>query len=170
MPESSDRFVPLAIIRHAHGVRGEVKVASLSNPPEAFLNHALHSAEGTKFKLTRTGTQPKYVICRIEGITDRTGAEAARGTTLGVMRSTLPEDADDVVFADELIGLRVINDASEEIGIIRDIVNYGASDIVVINTPTGELMLPFTHQFFPKDAENAALLCLLPEIIAGEER
>lgn len=169
MTITADRFVPLAVIRQAHGVRGEVKVTSLSTPPEAFLAHALHDASGTAFRLTRTGTQPDLFICRIEGITDRTPAEALKGTKLGVMRSVLGDMDDGTVFADELIGVTVINEQGQPIGTIHDIVNYGASDIAVIATDSGEIMLPYAAQFFPHEVTDGTLLCLIPETVSGKE-
>lgn len=164
-----DRFVPLAVIRHAHGVRGEVKIAPLSKDNADFLSLALQTAAGTPFTLAKTGTQPDYVICRIEGITDRNAAEALRGTQLGVMRSSLKEEASQTLFADELIGLRVEDEHGNTVGMVRDIVNYGASDIVVIDGENGsELMLPFSHHYFPTDAKDGMLRCMMPETIRGD--
>lgn len=169
MTNAPDRFVPLATIRHAHGVRGEVKLSSLTTPPDSIFSYALHDEAGVPFKLTRTGTQPDIFLCRIEGITDRTQAEALKGRKIGVLRSALTEAEDDALFAEDLIGVAVINEQGKSIGTIREIANYGASDIVVIDTPDGELMLPFAEQFFPLDAENGTLLCILPDTVSGRE-
>lgn len=167
MPASPDKFVPLAIIRHAHGVRGEVKIASLTTPADSFFSYALHDEAGALFKLTRTGTQPDIFLCRIEGITDRTQAEALKGKKIGVMHSALSANDENALYAEDMIGVTVIDEKGSTIGTIRDITNYGASDIVVIDTEDGELMLPFAEQFFPQDAEDGTLLCLLPDMISG---
>lgn len=169
MTGKADSFVPLAVIRHAHGVRGEVKIASLSSPADLIFTHALHDASGTPFPLTRTGTQPGLFICRIEGVGDRNQAEALKGTKLGVLRSALADGEENATFADELVGIRAVDEAGAEIGSIRAIVNYGASDIVVIATPEGEIMLPYASQFFPDDISDGTLLCLLPDTVAGNE-
>lgn len=163
---ATDRFVPLAVIRHAHGVRGEVKIAPLTGTD--IFSLPLHTEAGTPFRLTRTGIQKDLFLCRIEGIGDRNAAEALKGTQLGALRSQLPAE-DDATYANDLIGLRVVNDAGDVLGTVRAIVNYGASDIVVMDTADGELMLPYSRPFFPSDPEGDTLLCLVPALVSGEE-
>ena len=170
MTSSNDSFVPLAIIRHPHGLRGEVKIASLASPPESIFAYALHDAEGTAFRLTRTGSQPDIFLCRIDGVTDRNQSEALKGKVLGVLRSALPVD-EDAVYVHDLVGASVVTSSGEVMGIVRDGVNYGATDIVVIDTVTGEeLMLPYAAQFFPEPLKDGLLLCNPPELISGEDR
>ena len=160
---------PIAKIRHAHGVRGEVKLASFTTPPELIFTLPLKDATGVPVKLTRTGVQKDLFLCRIEGVTDRNVAETLKGREFFAEAAALPALAPHQRYVDELIGLRVVDASQAAIGTVRDIVNYGASDIVVIDTPTGELMLPYAAQFFPEDAKDGVLVCALPEIIAGEK-
>lgn len=170
MTSSGDSFVPLAIIRHPHGLRGEVKIASLATPPDSIFAYALHDADGTVFRLTRTGSQPNIFLCRIDGITDRNQSEALKGKVLGVLRSALPVD-EDAVYVHDLVGASVVTSSGEAIGIVRDVVNYGAADIVIISTADNdELMLPYASQFFPEPLKDGLLLCHTPEVIEGEER
>lgn len=150
-------------------MRGEVKIASLTTPPDALFSYALHDEAGTSFTLTRTGTQPDIFLCRIAGITDRNQAEMLKGRKLGVMRSLLGPDDDEALYAEDMVGITVVDEQGNSIGTVRDITNYGASDIVVIDTAEGELLLPFARQFFPQDVENGTLLCLLPDTVSGQE-
>jgi 16S rRNA processing protein RimM len=163
-------FVPLAVIRHAHGLRGEVKVASFTTPPEQFLAYPLTDAKGNAFKLTRTGVQKGIFLCRVEGVTDRNGAEALKNRELGASRALLPALDADSTYVSDLIGCRVQDAQGANIGTVRAVVNYGASDILILDTADGELMLPYTEQFFPGDMENGILTCHMPEIVVGEER
>jgi len=162
-------LVAVAVIRQAHGVRGEVKIASLTEPRAHFLTCPLTDAAGTAIKLTKTGIQKDWFLCRIEGIQDRNAAELLKGRELYAPRSTLPALEENQSYVSDLIGLTVLDEKGQTVGTLLDIVNYGATDIAVIDTSDGELMLPYTHQFFPEDAKQGAISCRLPEIMVGEE-
>jgi 16S rRNA processing protein RimM len=164
---SEPRFIATAAIRHAHGVKGEVKIFSLTTPPEDFVSESLCDSAGKPVILQITGRQPSCFICRIEGVNDRTQAEALKGTQLGFMRSASDENIDDETYASDLIGLVVVDENDRVIGTIRDIVNYGASDIAVIESESGNLMIPYALAFFPEDPENGRIRCLIPETITA---
>lgn len=147
-----------------------MKVASFTDPAEEFLDFTLTDAAGTPFRLHKTGRQKDLFLCRIEGITDRNASELLKGRELGVSRDALPAAEDGKVYSSALVGLRVVDEAGVDVGTIRRVVNYGASDILVIEGAQGELMLPYAHQFFPADAVDGVLTCRLPETISGEEQ
>lgn len=169
LSETSTEFAPLAVIRHAHGVRGEVKIASFTDPLEQLLTYALTDKNGKPYTLTRTGIQKGILLCRIEGVSDRNAAEALRGTELGVARDALPDLPEHQTYVSDLIGMEVRDEADALVGKVTDIVNYGASDIVVIDTASGELMLPYAEPFFPGEAVDGVLICRLPEIVENDE-
>lgn len=163
-------FVAIAVIRQAHGVRGEVKVASYTDPAEDFLTYTLTDAEGIPFRLHKTGRQKELFLCRIEGVPDRNAAELLKGRELGVARDALPVLEGAQTYSSALIGLRIVDEAGAEVGTVSRVVNYGASDILVIEGPQGELMLPYAHQFFPGDPVDGVLSCRLPETVAAKEQ
>jgi 16S rRNA processing protein RimM len=165
--QSERRFIATASIRHAHGVKGEVKIVSLTTPPEDFAVEPLCDQDGKPVTITITGKQPTCFICRITGVTDRSQAEALKGTQLGFMRSASDERTEDEIYASDLIGLVVVDEHDRVIGTLQDIVNYGASDIAVIETESGNLMIPYAHTFFPQDPENGRIHCRMPETITA---
>jgi 16S rRNA processing protein RimM len=59
-------------------------------------------------------------------------------------------------FIADLIGLPVIDDGTgEEYGTLREVINRGASDIYVIDTPKGERMMPAVKEFVKRvDDQN----------------
>jgi 16S rRNA processing protein RimM len=160
---SDDRFMKLARVGKAHGVRGEVKLHLLGDADLRSLR-ALRDETGRTYPITIT-SQGDVLIAKL-GLADRNAAELLQGTVLGLTRAELPET--DAVYASDLIGVRVCADG-QQIGMIRAIENYGAGDIVVIETPEGELMLPYAAQFFPGEPEDGTLACILPEVIKGIE-
>jgi len=81
---------------------------------------------------------------------DRTQAEVLKGTRLGFVRSASDENIDDETYASDLIGLVVVDERDGIIGTIHDIVNYGASDIAVIETKSGNLDDSLCSRVFPR--------------------
>ncbi|RYG20941.1 MAG: 16S rRNA processing protein RimM, partial [Burkholderiales bacterium] len=82
-------------------------------------------------------------IARFAEITDRNGAEGLRGTELVVPRSELPALDDGEYYHADLIGLPVISDEEEAIGVVRDVQNFGAGDILEIERPNAKrFMVP----------------------------
>jgi 16S rRNA processing protein RimM len=123
--------VPLAAIVGAHGVTGEVRlklfgegVAELSRH-KTFNNGAL-----TLFKIREDGKGG--AIARLAESTSRADAEKLRGTVLSVPREALPPLGEGEYYHADLLGLPVLTDAGERIGIVAAIENFGATDIVEI--------------------------------------
>jgi 16S rRNA processing protein RimM len=81
---------------------------------------------------------------RFDGIADRNAAEALRGRQLSVPRSALPApDADEFYHAD-LIGLAVEDRERVSLGRLRALHNFGAGDVMEIETPQGAIeFIPF---------------------------
>ena len=76
-------------------------------------------------------------------ITDRNGAEAARGTELSVPRSALPPLDEDEFYHIDIIGLRCVSDQGEELGKLFAIYEFGAGDVIEIERPGGKkFMVP----------------------------
>lgn len=136
-----DKPVPLAVIIGAHGVTGEVRLKLFTDSLDNLKQHKSYNAGA----LTLTSVKPHKMgaIARIAEITDRNGAEAARGTELSVPRSALPALDDDEFYHIDIIGLRCVSDAGEELGVIFAIYEFGAGDVVEIERTSGKkFMVP----------------------------
>lgn len=164
----TDDFVPLGKICQSHGVRGEVKILSYTTPAESIFSYALSDEHGNKMLLAKTGTQPDWFVCKIAGIDDRNAAQALKNKEIGVARSMLPLPEEGTILASDLIGCAVYDMQKLPIGTVRQVANYGASDILIIDTMDGELMLPFTERFIPQqDLKSRVLICDMPDIMAA---
>lgn len=145
-----DKPVTLAAITGAHGVTGEVRlklfgegVASLKRF-RAFNDSAL-----TVEKLKDDGKGG--AIARFAEVTDRTAAEALRGTALTVPRSALPPLAEGEYYHADLIGLAAFSTSGEVLGEVIAVENYGAGDVLEIKRPTGKrFMVPMRAEAVPE--------------------
>ena len=82
----------------------------------------------------------------------REAAEALNGTELFVARDKLSADADEDEFLQaDLLGCSVIGPDGAVLGTVTAVENYGAGDLLDIETPDGRsVLMPFTKAFTPR--------------------
>ena len=139
-------------IAGAHGVRGELRIKSFTDDPAAVAAYGPVSDESgqKRFDLIVTGQTKGGVIARIDGIADRTAAEALRGLRLYVPRTALPAADADEYYRVDLIGLTAELADGTVYGRIANVDDYGAGDILEIERPDGQTeLLPFTDRVVP---------------------
>jgi 16S rRNA processing protein RimM len=138
-----------------HGLKGLVKILPYGENPELIETGgpAFTSESGTEtLEISFKNQTGKYLLAAVKGVSDRTGAEALRGTELYIDKNKLPEiiDADTYYYAD-LIGLKAVDEAGKAIGKVIDVQNFGAGDLLEIQPLQGEsYYLPFTKEFAPR--------------------
>jgi len=129
-------------ITAAHGIRGEVVIASrTANPKDVGAYGPVSDAlGGSQIVIVAAREAGKGVVARIEGIGDRNAAEALKGRDLYVPRDRLPPPAEGEYYAGDLIGLEAFDPDGKRIGRVVDVPNYGAGDLLEIdagnNTPS----------------------------------
>lgn len=86
--------------------------------------------------------RPKGIVCRFEGISDRTAAEQITGQLVFIERSRLPELRNDEYYHFELEGMTVFSDLDNElIGIVSTVYNFPAADTLEVKRNDGSLIL-----------------------------
>ena len=144
--------VCLAAIAGAHGVQGLVRLKTFTERPEDVVAYGPLSDENgsRQFRLTHRGTQKGLLLVAIEGVGDRTAAEALKGLRLYVAREALPppEDPEEFYHAD-LIGLAVEDTDGKPLGVVRAVEDFGAGPLLDVESDEGSIMLPFTLAVVP---------------------
>jgi 16S rRNA processing protein RimM len=161
------REVLLAAIIGAQGLQGAVKVKLFTEAPGALSSYGpLHDARGRKFEITafRSG-KPGEAVISFSGITDRSAAEALKGTELFVAREALPVTAEEEFYHADLIGLEAQDGESRVLGKVAAIHNYGAGDVVEITRTDGDsVLLAFTRETVPTiDIAGGRIVVAVPE-------
>lgn len=84
------------------------------------------------------------VVVLLDGIADRTDAEAMKGVLVGAPRDALPATDEDEFYWGDLIGLEVVNAADEKLGKVAGLIETGANDVLrVVGAEGAERLLPF---------------------------
>jgi 16S rRNA processing protein RimM len=166
----------LGQIGAAHGIKGEVRIATHTQDPLAIGTYGPLDTDrpGLTITITKLRLQKNVVVAHIKGISDRTAAEKLNGVNLYLDRSKLPEpeDEDDFYHAD-LLGLEARLESGVVLGQVSAIPNFGAGDLIEIRDPqSGDTYLyPFTKAVVPTIRINEGYLTIVVplDVDEGEE-
>ena len=148
-------LILVARVAGAFGVRGEVRLTAYTADPMALLGYRELKRETGAAGLTLTSARPAKggIVAHAREIETREQAEALRGLRLFIPRDALPatEDEDEFYLVD-LIGLAVVTPEGESLGLVRNVQDFGAGDLLEIAPAEGGATwyLPFTREAVPE--------------------
>lgn len=95
------------------------------------------------------------VVARLEGMDDRSAAEALKGVRIFVPRSAFPATPEGEYYWVDLIGLDVVNREGVHLGVVRDLMPTGPTSVLVLEytetvdgkTQIAERMIPFVSAY-----------------------
>ena len=149
---SKDRVqdrVLLGVVAAPHGVRGLVRIKSYTEDPMAVgIYGPLSDESGRKeYRVEALSAARGAVLARIEGVADRSAAEALRGLRLYVERRRLPETGEREWYEADLIGLSAVGRDGRDWGKVIAFHDFGAGSVMELS---GGVMLPFTDEAVPE--------------------
>jgi 16S rRNA processing protein RimM len=113
---------------------------------------------GVERKLESVRPGPSGAVARIEGIADRSAAEALRGSLVEVERSALPPLEEGEYYHADLIGLACFDREGRELGSVVAVENYGAGDLLEVEAGSGKRsLIPFKPGIAERDGERIVL-------------
>jgi len=140
----AERRIALAAVAGAQGVKGELRLKLFSDSVKSLSRHGALYVGGVERRLLALRDGGKIVVARFEGISDRSAAEALRGSLVEVDRATLPALEEGEYYHADLIGLEAIGRDGNRVGTVAAIENYGAGDLLEIEQPDGrKSLIPF---------------------------
>ena len=134
-------YIDAGEIVTTHGVRGEVKVLPWVDSPDVLCEFDRCRIDGKEYTMT-CRVQKTCNLVKLSGVDTMEAAQAMRGKVLELYREDID---DDVIFADELIGVEVYAEGVS-IGKITDVLDYPGNSVYVV-TGTHEYMIPAVKQF-----------------------
>ena len=172
----TSKLILLGTIGAAHGIKGQVRIATHTQDPEAIGTYGplTTDRDGLTVTLNKVRLHKNVIVAHIPGISDRSTAEQLNGVNLFVERSKLPapDDADDFYHAD-LLGLDARLDSGVTIGKVSALPNFGAGDLIEVRDPqSGDTYLyPFTKAVVPtiNIAEGYLVIVVPLEVDEGDE-
>ena len=159
----SKNRVLLGVVAAPHGVRGLVRIRSYTEDPMAVASYGPLSDETGKkeYRVEALSAARGAVLARVEGVADRTAAEALRGLRLYVERTRLPATGDGEWYEADLIGLSAVGRDGRDWGKVIAFHDFGAGSVMEVSGGSSAMtvMLPFTDEAVPEiDVEGGKVL------------
>lgn len=152
-------------VRTSHGVRGLVKVVSLSGEVDHFLDmkNVILRRDGREYPFTVESVKSSgggNLLMKFGGIDTPEEGKRWAGAEILVPREAAAEKVEGEYYYSELIGCRVVF-AGKEVGRVASIVENGISDLLEVDCPAGRRIVPFQAVFIGKVDVAAGELELL---------
>ena len=172
--------VLLGKIGAPHGVRGEVRVTSFTQDPQALGDYGpLTTADGRSLTLTKSRPAKNVLVASFKEIKSREDAENHRGVELFIERDSLPENTqEDEFYIGDLVGMLVVDGDNNPLGKILDVPNFGAGDLLEISPAlangkygTNTWFLAFTRENVPDiDIAQKIIRVEMPKQISERDK
>jgi 16S rRNA processing protein RimM len=126
-----------------HGLRGTLRIKSLTDFPERFDVGATVFLKGNPLKITEAGFHRGLIQIKLEGITDRTAAEAFRNEYLEAEEEERSDLEEGEFITADLIGLKVVDAKHGEIGKVDNVMLMPAHEMLEV----GKVLIPLVAEF-----------------------
>ncbi|WP_374323848.1 ribosome maturation factor RimM [Aquipseudomonas alcaligenes] len=156
---SVEDLIVLGKITSVHGVRGEVKIYSFTDPIDNLLGYPAwtlkRNGEVKQVELVSGRLQGKILVAKLKGLDDREVARTFAGFDICVPRALLPDLDDGEYYWHQLEGLKVIDLQGQLLGRLDHLLETGSNDVMVVKPCPGSLddrerLLPYTEQCVQK--------------------
>ena len=169
-----DPDICIGVITSVHGVKGYVKIRTFTNKPTDVTSfNNVYDEDGNTYKVSVVFPKKDYLIAAIEGINNRNQAEPLRNTKLYIKRSELPTPKNNEFYHADLLGMEARSSDDSKFGIVKNVVNFGAGDILEIYDITSEKVVyyPFKKQYVPTIDINQRYITVNPleEVITADD-
>jgi 16S rRNA processing protein RimM len=142
--DRSERWIALAAVAGAHGIKGELRLKLFSDSVESLSRHEKLYVGGAERRVLSVRDGGKGAVARFEGVDDRSAAEALRGSLVEIDRSALPPLEEGEYYYADLVGLPCDDRDGNPVGTVAAVENYGAGDLLEIELEGGKRsLIPF---------------------------
>ncbi len=137
-----------------------------------FLGSGVDDNKATSYTVKGMRLHQKYGLLTLKEIPDRNAADRLRDLFVMVRLEDAVPLEDDEFYVYELIGLRVETEAGYVLGEITSIIETGANDVYVIDSPEhGEVLFPaIDDTVIDHDIENGVVLVNIPDGLLPEKK
>jgi 16S rRNA processing protein RimM len=145
------------------GLRGEVRVYSTTDDIYRFDDldtFYIGKDFETEYKVERVRYKGNLVIMKIKGIDTVEVAEKLRSKNIYVSREESRELEEDEFFIADMIGMDVYTIDNKHVGTLKDVLQYSANDVYVIEGEENkEYLIPAVMKFVPEiDMEERKMI------------
>lgn len=154
-----------------HGIKGELRVQLTTDYPERFKNRTTlligtdPEKEKTlkKYEVERIRLHQGYGIVKLENMDTRDDVEFFRGQYVLIPLDEAVPLEDDEYYYFQLLGLKMLTDAGDDIGEVAEILDTGANEVYVVRGEKyGEILVPAIQDIVQKIDLQAGHIIITP--------
>jgi 16S rRNA processing protein RimM len=160
-------FMGVGQIGKTHGLKGEVKVFSLTDSLERFKKLKNVYIDGEIRKIEGCKLQSDKVILKIEGIDTIEQAETYRNKVLMVSRKEAIPLEEDSYYVADLIECSVFDTDGEELGKVYDVLSTPGNDVYWVKGKT-EVLIPVLKDIVVSIDINKRVIIIKPVSVWSE--
>jgi 16S rRNA processing protein RimM len=166
--ETDDPIV--GVVGAPHGVRGEVKVRPRTDVADRFRKGSRLLCDGVgELVIASVRGSADVPIVRFEGLATRSDAERIRGRTLRVSRAEARRAAKDAYLWGDLLGLRAETLDGRPLGVVREVIRAGETDVLVVRDESSreELLFPAIASVIREVDVAGGRIVVVPQEVLG---
>lgn len=146
-----DLFVCIGKVLKPFGINGALKIQNFSDIPDRFENldfiYVGPSVDlAVPYEMEAVEYHNRYIILYLLRYTNRNIAESLQGYFCYIPKAAQEQLPEDNFYVDDLIGMTLKSDNNKLIGSIRDVIPSPANDVLVVDAPGGELLIPMVSE------------------------
>jgi len=135
-PDANNRRIVLGKLGKVHGIKGWLKLQSFTDPPENILQYSefLVDQKGQRLsvQLDASHQHGNGITAHFKGYDTPESAKVLTGAELSVPTEQLPELQAGEFYWFQLHRLRVSNEQGVDFGVIKQLIETGANDVLVV--------------------------------------
>lgn len=170
MASLSEIRLTIGTIGGTHGIEGELKLRLLTDQPDHLptLTQVFLGSSDEPTRLERVRFHGDQALIKLEGIDSPEQGKALGGLQVRIAGEDARPLGPDEYFLFQLIGLRAVDEHGSTVGVVTDLIETGAHDVLVITPPDGDrtsqILIPNHPQFVTRIAPEAGVIrVILPQ-------
>jgi 16S rRNA processing protein RimM len=174
MDVKPEDLLEVGVVIGVHGLRGDLKIRPLPTGDLALPGARevyLKDSNGflVPYKAVRSSKHKQNILLRLAGKENLSAAESLVGDSIWMSKAELPKLDDEQYYWSDLEGLEVVDPQEAALGRVVGMFATAAHDILEVEGPAGEILIPAIEPFLVRvDREAGQLHVNLPEGLVPE--
>lgn len=168
-------LLEVGVVIGTHGLRGDLKISPLPTGGLALPGARkvyLQDSEGllTRHEAVRASQHKQNILLRLSGFDNLAAVQPLLGASVWMAKADLPDLGDEHYYWSDLEDLEVVDRRLGPLGHVVGMFSTPAHDVLEVDGPTGEILIPAIEPFLVRvDRDQAQLHVDLPEGLVPEE-
>ena len=158
-------YLTIGQLGRSHGLHGEILMYLTTDFPERIRHGKVVfiGKNNSPFTIEQARHHNKGLLLKFENINQIEDLEKLTNALVFVRTDSLPPLPDGEYYHHQLLGLNVVNETGQEVGVLNEILETGANDVyIVINSDGKEELIPALNQNLVKiDIKNKIMVVRL---------